>query len=182
VIVNLDDRSSGESALEDHANRQGPHKSPQDRLVALAYYVLEQEHAGAASELSLSFVDADEMEALNSTYRGVQAPTDVLSFACDAELLGDVVMCPQVAAERARGLAVDVFEEMELLVVHGILHLLGYDHANEADAVRMEAREDELLAQWDTIVKAYAPQGAANIKIDTTADTETTASEVCHEF
>ena len=93
-------------------------------------------------------VDRDEMHALNREYRGIDAPTDVLSFENDEALLGDVVVCAAVAREHAEDFDSDFASEMALMLIHGILHLLGYDHADDAEAEVMEARENELLGLW----------------------------------
>lgn len=111
---------------------------------------------GARGELTLTFVDRDEMSLLNGEHMGVQGPTDVLSFPLDSldeeplahggpVLLGDVVICPSVAAEAAPGHAGTVDDELALLVVHGCLHVMGYDHAEPDEARVMRSRELELL-------------------------------------
>jgi probable rRNA maturation factor len=94
------------------------------------------------SELSVSFVTASEIAELHRTYMDEDGPTDVLSFPLDegdldeegVRLLGDVVVAPEVAARNNPG---DPSAEMRLLLVHGILHLLGHDHEDEGDRVRM---------------------------------------------
>jgi len=122
--------------------------------VQLAGFVLEQESAPENCAVSLTLVDAQEMAALNAEYRGKDGPTDVLSFPCDeagetsdAEtplLLGDVIIAPEVAAANN----VALLDELRLLTVHGLLHLLGYDHEVEDEATAMEQRQDALLAKW----------------------------------
>jgi len=157
-MIYLDNRSGEELPLEEYEK--------------LAEFVLEQEawdsrdgawcpsfasKAGTASpvppvpahELSISLVDLEEMHALNREYRGIDAPTDVLAFENDDELLGDVVVCPAVAREHAQDFDSSFAGEMALMLTHGILHLLGYDHINDADAEVMEARENELLKLWE---------------------------------
>jgi probable rRNA maturation factor len=107
-------------------------------LAALAGHALEAE-GRTDGELSLSFVDAPEMERLHLRYMEEAGPTDVLSFPMDEEgLLGDVVVCP---AEAARNNP-DLSAELRLLVVHGVLHLLGYDHESDEDRRVMWARQD----------------------------------------
>jgi probable rRNA maturation factor len=104
-----------------------------DALAELAQRTLAQEGAGPV-ELSVSLVNADEMAELQVKYAGESGPTDVLSFTMDEEgLLGDVVICPEVAAKQAP----DVSAELRLLLVHGILHLLGYDHQEEEERKAM---------------------------------------------
>jgi probable rRNA maturation factor len=148
------------------------------RWVRLATLVLDEERArqryGSDVELSLLFVDEATIADLNERFLGVAGATDVLAFPMDDELppggrqpdqggrgpgapsdpgdppalLGDVVVCPVVAARQAgeRGIAAD--DEMALLVVHGVLHLLDYDHAETEEAVAMRRREQELLARF----------------------------------
>ncbi|MDR3136790.1 MAG: rRNA maturation RNase YbeY [Coriobacteriales bacterium] len=120
----------------------------EQEVLALAHFVLGQEQVDLDLELSLSLVNEAEIATLNRCYRGISRPTDVLSFECDPPLLGDVVLCPKQALKRAEELNTDFAEEVRLLTVHGILHLLGYDHDNEAAAKVMETREDRLLMQW----------------------------------
>jgi probable rRNA maturation factor len=97
------------------------------------------------AELSVSLVTAEEMTDLHERYLGESGPTDVLSFPLDEQppdggprLLGDVVICPEVAASQND----DLDAEMRLLLVHGILHLLGYDHEAEDDRTRMWERQE----------------------------------------
>jgi probable rRNA maturation factor len=97
------------------------------------------------AELSVSFVDEDEIEALHVRYMDEPGPTDVLSFPLDdvdeggTRVLGDVVIAPAVAA---RNNPDDPAAELRLLLVHGILHLLGYDHEDDADKAAMWARQE----------------------------------------
>lgn len=114
-------------------------------LVALAREALLGEGA-ANSELSVSFVNEDEMAELHLRYMGEEGPTDVLSFPQDDEetsegprLLGDVVIAPSVAATNNPN---DPAGELRLLLVHGILHLLGHDHDEEADRAAMWTRQE----------------------------------------
>jgi probable rRNA maturation factor len=110
------------------SNRQTAPVNERD-LVAVAERTLADE-GRAEGELSLSFVTSEEMADLHTTYMGEEGPTDVLSFPMDEEgLLGDVVICP---AEAARNNP-DVEAELRLLVAHGVLHLLGYDHEEEGE-------------------------------------------------
>jgi probable rRNA maturation factor len=124
-----------------------------DRWSRLAADVLENE--GARGELTLTFVDRDEIAALNREHLGGDGPTDVMSFPLDADapasnggvpvLLGDVVVCPAVAAEQARRHAGSLDDELALLVVHGVLHVLGHDHADAEQTARMQQNERALL-------------------------------------
>ena len=122
------------------------------RWAALAADVVRAE--GGHGELTLTFVDRDEISSLNREHMGVDGPTDVLSFPLDAiddvvvgepVLLGDVVVCPAVAADAAPDHAGTLDDELALLVVHGCLHVLGYDHAEPDETRTMRTRELELL-------------------------------------
>ena len=135
------------------------------RWVALATAVLVDEGVGAPAELSLWFVDEEEIAVLNEEHMGEEGPTDVLSFPLDMSddepfaegmplLLGDVFICPAVAARNAPehpGTHAPVHtgsvdDELALLVVHGVLHILGYDHAEPDEEAAMQSRERTHLA------------------------------------
>jgi probable rRNA maturation factor len=114
---------------------------PEHDLADLAARTLRAEGV-RETELSLSFVSPEEMADLHVRYMGEPSPTDVLSFPLDEDgLLGDVVVCP---AEAARNNP-DVGSELRLLVVHGVLHLLGYDHETGQDRRAMWAQQDAHL-------------------------------------
>ncbi|WP_251212837.1 rRNA maturation RNase YbeY [Adlercreutzia murintestinalis] len=133
-------------------------------LAVLAERVLAAEGAPCTTEVSLSFIDDAVMAQLNERYRGKTGPTDVLSFECDAIPqdvpadqigaqvpvceLGDVIIAPDVAERQAAEYGQTFAQEIELLLVHGLLHLCGYDHLVEDEARIMEAREEALLADW----------------------------------
>jgi probable rRNA maturation factor len=114
-----------------------------DGLALLAARTLLAEGVEGPAELSLSFVTPREMEELHVRYLGEPGPTDVLSFPLDEDgLLGDVVVCPDEAARNNR----DVESELRLLVAHGVLHILGYDHEEEEERRVMWAKQDEYAA------------------------------------
>jgi probable rRNA maturation factor len=128
-----------------------------DRWADLARAVLQAE--ARTGELTLTFVDRDEIAALNAEHMGKRGPTDVLSFPLDSfddvadampgpVLLGDVVVCPAVARDAAPTHAGTLDDELALLVVHGILHVLGHDHAEPKETTVMQAREQELLGLY----------------------------------
>jgi probable rRNA maturation factor len=133
---------------------------------------LEDEGVRGDVEVSLIFADTAAIADLNGRFMGKEGPTDVLAFPIDDEpapsgrvpdsggtgpgdppepempvLVGDVVICPEVAAKNAREHKVSLEDEIALLCVHGVLHLLGWDHEETAEAEAMEARERELLAR-----------------------------------
>jgi len=126
-------------------------------VVALARHVLSAMHVHPQAELSVVLVDEAAMEQLHIQWMDEPGPTDVLSFpmdelrpGSDAEdtqpgLLGDVVVCPQVATRQARTAGHSTQEEMLLLTTHGILHLLGYDHAEPDEEKEMFELQRKLL-------------------------------------
>ncbi|MHB8294536.1 MAG: rRNA maturation RNase YbeY [Acidimicrobiales bacterium] len=152
---------------------------------SLAREVLELEGVAGPAELSLLFVDEATIAELNSRFLGRSGPTDVLAFPIDEEpvelgrspdsggpgpgsggsedqdpptLIGDVLVCPAQAGRNAAEHGVGLDDEIALLVVHGILHLLGMDHLEDVEAEEMESRERELLeAAWGS----RAREGAA---------------------
>ena len=118
--------------------------------------VLAAEGVEREVEISLSYVDEDEMHELNHEWRGIDRTTDVLSFECDSAFdedipadetleLGDIILAPQVIARQAPGFGNSPADECRLMLVHGMLHLLGYDHIEDDEAEVMEAREDAIL-------------------------------------
>jgi probable rRNA maturation factor len=110
----------------------------ESQLVTVAERTLAGEGRGEG-ELSLSLVTVEEMTDLHVTYMGEEGPTDVLSFPLDEDgLLGDVVVCPAEAARNNPNLAA----ELRLLVAHGVLHLLGFDHDDENDRRVMWAKQE----------------------------------------
>ena len=128
-----------------------------DRLRRLAAFVLADRGVPESMELSVLAVDIDTMTRLNAQHMGSDGPTDVLAFPLDLPgetppgepaILGDVVLCPAVAQRQAveRGTAGEA--ELDLLLVHGILHLLGHDHAAEDERARMFGLTDRLLTDF----------------------------------
>lgn len=126
-------------------------------------FVLAEEDRPFNTEVSVSFVTDETISRLNERYRHREGPTDVLSFECDGvddDLsavtlaaspvfeLGDVVIAPDVAERQSGEFGTTFEEEIGLLVVHGLLHLCGYDHIDDDEAVVMEKREKEILTAW----------------------------------
>ncbi|HPU35285.1 MAG TPA: rRNA maturation RNase YbeY [Bacillota bacterium] len=111
------------------------------------------------AEVSLVFVDDDYIQELNIKYRGVDSPTDVLSFAMlegesfpgeeEEVILGDVIISLETAERQAREFGHSFQREVAYLTLHGVLHLLGYDHQEEVDRRRMREREEEILARLE---------------------------------
>ena len=151
VVVVDDERESG---MSDHAVEG-------DRWTSLVVDVLVDEGlSGRPVEVHVHFVDESAIEDLNREHMGGSGPTDVLAFPVDDPamvpdgipvLLGDVVVCPSVAARQAPTHAGDFDSEISLLIVHGVLHLLGYDHAEPVEAEAMQAREREHLARYGLV-------------------------------
>ena len=138
----MDDDGSHPAVLV--SNRQ-PHPIDEEGLVRLARETLAGEGLTTDVELSVSFVDDHEMAELHVRYMQEPGPTDVLSFPLDevddrgVRLLGDVVIAPAVAA---RNHPSDPAAELRLLLVHGTLHVLGYDHQEDAERAEMWARQE----------------------------------------
>lgn len=129
---------------------------PLDELVADAERLLARVDF-VDGELSLVVCDDAFIHALNREWRGVDSPTDVLSFAMhegedadlNPEVLGDIVISLPTAARQAAEVGHPVPREVRVLLVHGLLHLLGYDHVEPDDAVEMAEAEAKLLAALD---------------------------------
>ncbi|HVF53858.1 MAG TPA: rRNA maturation RNase YbeY [Actinomycetota bacterium] len=123
------------------------------RLSRLARHALTEEKIAEGAELSVLLVTKEHIHQLNSRFAGDDYATDVLSFPMmedddDTLLIGDVVLCPSVAEENARKLGHPLGDELDTLVVHGTLHLLGYDHQGPEDSSKMEKRTREILESF----------------------------------
>jgi probable rRNA maturation factor len=124
------------------------------RLSALARHALASENFTDDIELSVLLVTSSHIKELNGRFAGNDYETDVLAFPMmdDAEspaMLGDVVICPEVAEKNAALLGHDLAQELDALLVHGTLHLIGYDHQGEADKARMNDRMRRVLGSFD---------------------------------
>jgi probable rRNA maturation factor len=129
------------------------------RLSALARHTLEQENIDETAELSVLLVDADHIRRLNARFAGNDYATDVLAFPMMEDddvtsVLGDVVISPQVAQKNADKLGHSLDEELEVLLVHGTLHLLGYDHQGTEDKARMDGRLSEIRSSFQALRQA----------------------------
>lgn len=126
-------------------------------FAALADHVLRALHVNPLAELNILFVDPEPMAELHMRWLELPGPTDVMSFPMDElrpgtadhptppGMLGDICICPQVAARQAAESGHSAAEEMLLLATHGMLHLLGYDHATDAEREVMFALQRKLL-------------------------------------
>jgi probable rRNA maturation factor len=131
-----------------------------ERVSALARFVLDALKVHPQAELSVLAVDVATMSSLHEQWMDEDGPTDVLSFPMDElrpgnddeepepGLLGDVVLCPAVAAKQAAAAGHSTEEELDLLTTHGILHLLGYDHAEPDEEREMFGLQTQLLQGW----------------------------------
>ncbi|HDK7577684.1 TPA: rRNA maturation RNase YbeY [Staphylococcus aureus] len=127
----------------------------------LLEFAKKEEHIEDDAELSVTFVDKQEIQEINRTYRDKDKVTDVISFALEEDeldidfsgldiprVLGDIIICTDVAQEQANNYGHSFERELGFLALHGFLHLLGYDHMTEAD-------EKEMFGRQDTILNAY---------------------------
>lgn len=152
-------------------NNESGEKVDEQALVELSRYVLDRMDIHPMAELSIVLLDTPAMAALHEQWMDLQGPTDVMSFPMDAAdgtldlteerggpgsaeddvevaLLGDVVICPAVAASQAAEVGHSVESELHMLCTHGILHLLGYDHGDADDEREMFELQAKLLAGW----------------------------------
>lgn len=135
-------------------NSQKAVNVPPGDVTALAEFVLAQQGA-SEKEVSVVFVGDDEIRGLNAKYRSRNSPTDVLAFPMNAgendgpemALLGDVVVSTERAVAYAATHRLDPSEELSLYLVHGILHLTGYEDVNPRDREKMRKREKELIEE-----------------------------------
>ena len=138
-------------------NNESAQAVDEARVLALASYALDRLHIHPDAELAIQFVNEDTMTTLHVQWMDEPGPTDVLSFPMDElrpgtelepsglGLLGDIVVCPQVAAAQALVAGHETINEILLLTTHGILHLLGYDHAEPDEEKEMFGLQREIL-------------------------------------
>ena len=134
-----------------------------DAILAVARHALDEMGVNPLAELSILLVDIEYMAELNHRWMGGEGATDVLAFPMEEgtidpgpneipggepTLLGDVVLCPEVAATQAATAGHDTADELHMLTVHGVLHLLGYDHAEPDEEREMFALQAKLLDGW----------------------------------
>ena len=152
-------------------NNESGIEADEAAIVALARFVLGEMGIHPLAELSILLVDAGAMEQLHIQWMDEPGPTDVLSFPMDelrparAEddneptpgLLGDIVLCPEVAEKQASAAGHSTAHELDVLTTHGILHLLGYDHAEPEEHEEMFGLQNELLEAWAATRGGAAP-------------------------
>ena len=129
-------------------------------LSRLSRFVMERMRVHPLAELCIKVVDEATIAELNEQWMGKEGPTDVLAFPMDElrpglvteepeeGVLGDLVLCPAVAARQAKDAGHSTKDEVDLLTVHGILHLLGYDHAEPEEHAEMFGLQGRLLTEW----------------------------------
>lgn len=144
----------------------------------LGLWVMDQMRVSTQSDLTILFVDPDLIAELHERWMSLEGPTDVMSFPMDElrpgdgkttmeGVLGDLVICPWVAAQQAAAAGHSTMQEMMLLTIHGILHLLGYDHVTPEQERQMFGLQRQLLLTFlavrrITIEPATLPKGAAD--------------------
>ena len=128
---------------------------PESQMHTLINFGIDYMELNPECEISLTFVDVQEMEELHIKWMDEPGPTDVLSFPMDMPesvgepaTLGDIVICPSVAARQAATAGHSPAHEIYILAAHGLLHILGYDHANPADEKVMFALQEKLVKEW----------------------------------
>lgn len=140
-------------------------------LTKLARFVMRRMRLHPATEMTVRLVDVPTITRLNEQWMDKKGPTDVLSFPMD-ELtpghgdpdeepegyLGDIALCPQVAKDQAPAENRSPLDEVELLLVHGILHLMGYDHATPDEHAEMFGIQGRLLVEWRQVVAGADPE------------------------
>ncbi|GLZ47140.1 endoribonuclease YbeY [Actinomycetospora sp. NBRC 106375] len=142
-------------------------------IVEVARYALDRMGVSPLAELSIMLIELEPMAELHERWLDEPGPTDVMSFPMDEydsarrpdapssgpALLGDIVLCPAFAADQAAAAGHGLEDELHLLTVHGVLHLLGYDHAEADEERQMFGLQAELLADWRT-ARAEAERAA----------------------
>ncbi len=141
------------------------------RLGSLSRFVLDRMRVHPLAELCVKLVDVDTITELNVKWMEGDGPTDVLAFPMDElrpglvneepeeGILGDIMVCPEIAATQAATAGHSTEDELELLTTHGILHLLGYDHAEPEEHKEMFGLQARLLAEWQGVQSGEDPEG-----------------------
>lgn len=143
-----------------------------DHLARLARFVMDRMRVHPLAELCIKAVDEDTIAQLNAQWMEKEGPTDVLAFPMDElrpglldeepeeGVLGDLILAPAVAERQGEAAGHGTLAELELLTTHGILHLLGYDHAEPEEHREMFGLQAELLKEWGSQAKAPAADAA----------------------
>ena len=140
------------------------------RLAALSRFVMDRMRVHPQAELCVKAVDEATIAELNQQWMDKEGPTDVLAFPMDElrpglvdeepeeGVLGDLVLCPEIAARQGEAAGHGTLAEIELLTTHGILHLLGYDHAEPEEHAEMFGLQDEILGEWRAAAATAPPR------------------------
>ncbi|MFT4087095.1 MAG: rRNA maturation RNase YbeY [Gordonia sp. (in: high G+C Gram-positive bacteria)] len=137
-------------------------EAPEELIVEVARYAMGRMDVHPDAELSIQLVDLDTMAELHVQWMDLPGPTDVMSFPMDEltpggrpdaaepgpSMLGDIVLCPQFAADQAAERRHSFAHELAVLTVHGVLHLLGFDHAEPEEEKEMFGLQDQIVADW----------------------------------
>jgi probable rRNA maturation factor len=151
----LETFDTADNTMTIESNNRSGELVPSDEITALIEYSLGALNLNPECEVSLTFVDENEMTELHVKWMDEPGPTDVLSFPMDmpaveneAVTLGDIVIAPTVAAQQAATAGHSIDHEIFILAAHGLLHILGYDHANAADEKVMFTLQEDLVKKY----------------------------------
>ncbi len=138
--------------IENQQEEKAPFRGYKTALREAVAKTLESEGFSERAQVEITLVSSDEIRRLNREFREVDRKTDVLSFPLDekecvdgAILLGDVIVCPQVIAEQSQRFRTSYREEFCLMVIHSVLHLLGWDHIEETEKKKMFEKQEEIF-------------------------------------
>ena len=143
--------------IENTQNQKAPFRGYKTVVRRVVDKVLEEEGFEGAAEVSVTLVSTEEIRELNQSWRGVDRPTDVLSFPLDEEdafcgkvtCLGDVIVCPAVIDRQSKEFGTTYRQEFCLMVIHSVLHLLGWDHMEENEKKEMFEKQEKILRALD---------------------------------
>ncbi len=158
VFIDIDLPGFADEALKNECPWVLDEQKTIERLSKLVEFILSQEKVRSGAEVSVTLATPEYIHELNRENRGVDSSTDVLSFPCDSPddtddeiiLLGDIVIAPSIVYKQSREYGTTYTEELDLLITHGTLHLLGYDHIEDSDAEIMQAKERQLRGMWES--------------------------------
>ncbi len=142
--------------VENNQTQRPPFRGYKSALRRAIEAVLDAQGFDKKAEISVSLVSSEEIRDLNLQYRGVDRPTDVLSFPmfdsdlpADVAYLGDIIICPLIIFEQAKQFGTTYRQEMCLMAIHSTLHLLGWDHIKPAEKKTMFALQEKILSQLE---------------------------------
>ena len=152
-----------ETVIEDEGWRDA---ADMEALAVLCYEATARAVGAPGGEVALLLTNNAAMQDLNNRFRGKDKPTNVLSFPGDpgADHLGDIAIGREICQDEARELGAAITDRAAHLIVHGLLHLMGYDHQSDIDAEDMEQREIEILSRLGFANPYAAPQALSDAK------------------